>query len=79
MLKFSCEKLLSYSFSEKELKTLQKNQEFIEWSKRIETLDQFEQLCVFGFDLLEQESVLSLTDLDASQSSWRRPAALRAG
>jgi len=63
MPRATTEKLLGYSFSEKELKTLHRNGAFLEWSAKIKTLEQFEQLCIFAFDLLEQEKGFNLSAL----------------
>ena len=56
MSKLTGEKLLKVSFLESELQALSQNEEFVDWRAKADTVDDFHQLCLFGFGLVDQES-----------------------
>jgi hypothetical protein len=62
MSKLTIEKLLAYAFSESELKPLLQDEHFSNPLEEVETVEQFEALCLLGSHLLhkhEFEEMLS--------------------
>ncbi len=50
------DKLLRYAFKESELGFLFTNAEFSRRANEIKTLNEFENICVFGFTILEAQN-----------------------
>ena len=55
MPKLTGEKLLQASFLEHEWKALAHNQKFMDRREKAQTIDDFQQLCIFGFSLIANE------------------------
>ena len=51
-------RLLKYSFQPAELLFLNEHQEFSRKRDKVETVAEFEELCIFGFNILERERIL---------------------
>jgi len=52
MWKLLGERFLARTFSQNELNILLQKKDFVERRERVETLEEFEQLCLLGFQLL---------------------------